>query len=83
MTAVGVKAVYTGEFVNPETKIKFFMFSTCDFCESIAIKADYVRLPLVADQIYRVNFESVAFVNDKGKTDSFLACKVVGKVVNI
>lgn len=83
MTAVGVKAIYNGEFVNPDTKVKFFMFSTLDFCENIAIKADYVRIPLVPEQIYRINFESVAFVNDKGKTDSFLACKVVGKCVNI
>ena len=80
MTAVGIKCVYVGEYVNPDTKVKFHMFSTCDFCESVAIKADYVRIPLVVDQIYRVNFESVAFVNDKGRTDSFLACKVAGKV---
>ena len=40
MTAVGIKCVYVGEYVNPDTKVKFHMFSTCDFCESVAIKAD-------------------------------------------
>lgn len=80
MKTVGIKATFNEVYVNPETKSSFHMFTTDDFCETVPIRSDYVKIKLDPGDRVRLDFQAIAFINDKGKTDCFLATKVVGKL---
>lgn len=80
MRAVGIKGTFTGIYTNSDTNVVFCMFTTDDFCETIAVKKEYVSLDLKPGDKVRLDFNAFYFVNKKGETDAFLGCKVVGKL---
>lgn len=80
MRTVGIKGTFTGIYTNPDTDVTFCMFTTDDFCETIAIKIEFVKVELNPGDKVRLDFNALYFVNKKGETEAFLGCKVVGKL---